>query len=134
MNDWIRQLHVDAAAKVAAELVKPLPDDKHEIGGDDTFDPWALFPCFYGSYSSEFDETALEVLHNLQCARDGYWESQTLETLPHHMFREVLCRANLCDYGASPRVCFATPNFGQMLDELSEKWAAFSAIQWGVRE
>lgn len=130
----IRDAQEKAAAKVRAELDKPLPAD--EYGGDDTFDPWALFPSLYGSYSQAFDQMALDVLRSLALASADNWdeaiEMQRRETLAHEMFREMLCTAELCDYGSSPRVCFANHDtFAPLLPELIAKWEAYSQVQWG---
>lgn len=126
--EWLRQQEQDAADKVKVALAKPLCLD--DVPDSSEFDPWEIFPCFYGSYSKEFDDVALAVLRNLKIGRDGYREEQTPEALPHHMFREVLCTSNLCDYGTSPRVCFTNEPFGVVLDGLIDKWEAHSAIRW----
>ena len=115
----------------ADELLKimslPLPKDCEDCGMDGIFDPWNIFPMFYGSYCSSFDDMAIKVLENI---RDGEFED---ETLAHEMFREVLCTMNLCDYGTSPRVCFASQEFHKMIPELVQKWKDYSAIWWQVR-
>lgn len=130
--NWIIEKQDTAAEKVRAELAKPLADDRYMQGGDDTFDPWALFPYLYGSYSKAFDDMALGVLRHLQfAAEDRYdaiiWQQ---ETLAHEMFREMLCTADLCDYGSSPRVCFATEAFKDILPALIAKWQDYSAMYW----
>ena len=113
------QADQDAAALVAAELAKPLPTEQWEEGCDEFFDPWNLFHSVYGSYSSDFDDMAILVLSNLhQRNFDG-------EGLAHHMFREMLCTAHLCDYGTSPRVCFPTTDFRPLLPALLEKWQRY---------
>ena len=112
----------EAAEKVAALL--DLPIDEFAMGGEGTFDPWELFPCLYGSYSSDFDECAIAVLTELI---DG---NKQREDLGAEMFREMLCTAALCDYGSSPRVCFPTEDFRPLLPRLIEKWREFSALQW----
>jgi hypothetical protein len=130
---WLEDAEHVAAEKVRAELAKPLPVDQYEIGGDDTFDPWALFPCLYGSYSQAFDDMALLVLRNMELARQDRYDEQDWagEGLAHEMFREMLCNAELCNYGTSPRVCFVNREFGEMLPELIAKWEAFSEVHWG---
>ncbi len=127
----IRDREQAAADKVRSELAKPLPQDEDELGAEGTFDPWALFPSLYGTYSQAFDDMALLVLRNLQLAAEGRWDEQNrAEELAHEMFREMLCNSELCDYGSSPRVCFATEPFKSVLPDLIAKWEAFSHIHW----
>lgn len=135
--NWIAKRQGEAVAKIRAELAKPVADAP-ELVCDDTFDPWELFPAIYGSYSADFDWTMLDVLRALRLAAEGDWDSamamQREETLAHHIFREMLCTADLCDYGTSPRVCFATEPFKAALPELISKWEAYSLMQWGKPE
>lgn len=130
MTSWILERQAKAVKKVKAELTKPLPADENDMH-DGTFDPWDMFPI-YGSYSSEFDDMALTVLRNLERAAQGKWDEQTPESLPHHIFREMLCVMELCDYGTSPRVCFANPGFEEVLPELIAKWEAYYVNVWGA--
>jgi hypothetical protein len=115
----------DAADKVRAALALPVPESADDCGTEGFFDPWEIFPCFYGSYSGAFDQLALEVLRRVRDRRFGP------EELSHEMFREYLCRHNLCDYGTSPKGCFPTLAFDPLLPELIEKWAAYSLVFWG---
>jgi hypothetical protein len=112
----------EAAEKVAAELRKPLAESAEENFGPDNFDPWELFPLF-GSYSSDFDEMAIEVLKGLD-------ENNPRSDLAAEMFREILCKMHLCDYGTSPRACFPTQEFRVLLPEFIAKWEAYSKLQW----
>jgi len=91
------------------------------------FDPWEVFDCFYGSYSSEFDDMAIEVLEAIQ--RGQF----TNEPLSHQMFREVLCHYGLCDYGTSPRGCFPDwgSGFAELLPDLIAKWKQYRDVEWG---
>jgi hypothetical protein len=73
---------------------------------------------------------ALTVLRNIQRNCEGVWGEGEPEGLAHEMFREMLCTAELCDYGTSPRVCFANEPFKALLPQLIEKWEAYSAAQW----
>ena len=121
----------EAAKAVFAQLAKPLPKDEHDLH-DATFDPWELFPAVYGGYSQAFDDMALEVLQSIQLAAEGRWDDidYERETLAHELFREMLCTADLCEYGSSPRTCFGTEAFKPVLPDLIEKWRAYSAIVW----
>lgn len=130
---WIDERQKAAAAKVRAEVGKPVADEPI-LTCDETFDPWSLFPAIYGTYSSDFDQTMLEVLRALQLVSEDDWDAafamQRREGLAHHIFREMLCTSDLCDYGSSPRTCFPTLPFRQVLPDFIAKWEAFSAMQW----
>lgn len=125
--NWITEKENQAADKVREVLDAPLPEFRGEVGMDGTFDPWRIFPSLYGSYSSEFDGLALAVLEDL---RDG---THIRDDLANEMLREMLCTANLCDYGTSPRVCFPTEPFKALLPDLIEKWKAYAVLQWGEK-
>jgi hypothetical protein len=86
-----------ARAQLDAMLAKPpIPANDDPYSDGECFDPWDLFPSVYGSYSSDFDEMAIEVLKDL---RDG---THARTDLAAEMFREMLCTTGLCDYGTSP--------------------------------
>lgn len=115
----------DAAAAVARMLEKPAPPAGEEMYDHAAhFDPWDLFPSLYGTYSSDFDELALDVLTDV---RDRTFHR---DDLAGKMFREMLCTAGLCAYGTSPRTCFPTPEFEPLLPRLVEKWAEYARITW----
>jgi hypothetical protein len=118
----------EAAEKVARLIALPLPADRHCLGNEGEFDPWGLFPSLYGSYNREFDDLAIGVLCDI---RNGVSDGQR-DDLAAEMFREMLCTSGLCDYGSSPRVCFPTEHFREMLPALIEKWRAYSQIVWGA--
>lgn len=101
----------------------PIPADGMYSDGE-CFDPWELFPSLYGSYSEEFDDMAIEVLSDI---RDG---THGRTDLAAEMFREMLCTMGLCDYGTSPRVCFASGTFKDKLPRLIERWREYSEIHW----
>jgi len=115
----------EAAARVTALLALPMPESADMLGVEGEFDPWKLFPCLFGSYDGAFDKCAIEVLCEV---RDG---ARHRDDLAADMFREMLCTANLCDYGTSPRVCFATTQFRELLPALIERWRAYSELHWG---
>jgi hypothetical protein len=112
----------DKAEKDAANKVKELIEQP-----DDEFDPWELFPSLYGSYSAAFDLMAVEVLQNIAVMKIGKYE-----TIAHEMFREMLCNLYLCDYGGSPRGCFATRDFQPLIEPLIKKWAHYVKKQWDI--
>ena len=114
----------EAAAFLETLLAKPpIPEDEAYSDGE-CFDPWDLFPALYGSYSKAFDDMAVEVLSDI---RDGTFKRTDLAS---EMFRGMLCTRGLCDYGTSPRVCFAATTFKPKLPLLIERWREYSAIQW----
>jgi hypothetical protein len=121
-----------AIAELRRQLELPVigRDDPQHWSVEETFDPWEIFPMFYGSYDSEFDDMAIEVL---EAVREGNFRD---EPLSHRMFREVLCTSDLCDYGTSPRGCF--PNwdtrFAEVLPRLIEKWKQYRSAEWGDDE
>lgn len=119
---WNQRVEREAAEKIAALLALPVPESPHD-GGAGVFDPWDIFPL-YGSYSSDFDECALDVLRELQAG------VKVRDDLGAEMFREMLCKLHLCSYGTSPRGCFPTESFREQLPAFVEKWAAYSAVQW----
>jgi hypothetical protein len=120
---WCERVDREAGDRLAALLALPMPEGEYDIGSEGTFDPWGLFPL-YGSYSSDFDQCAIDVL----CELDANEKHRT--DLAAEMFREMLCNLNLCDYGTSPRVCFPTRQFRALLPTLIERWRAYSALQW----
>jgi hypothetical protein len=125
MTDWIRQKHDAAAERVRKALALPDPEHKDDIGDIDFFDPWELFPCLYGVYSGAFDACAIDVLCEI---RDG---ARNRDDLGADMFREMLCTADLCEYGTSPRVCFPTQQFKVHLPELIQRWRGYAQLKWG---
>ena len=104
----------------------PIPEDGAYSDGE-CFNPWDLFPSLYGSYSSAFDEMAIAVLTDI---RDGTFKRDDLAS---EMFREMLCTLGLCDYGTSPRVCFASTRFKVTLPRLIERWREYADIYWKQR-
>ena len=125
----------EAAEKVAALLRRRMPENSDDVGipsrpdgsfheEDAAFDPWDMFPI-YGSYSGDFDECAIDVLQGML---DRNREHRA--DLAANMFREMLCIMGLCNYGTSPRYCFPSTRFREMLPELVEKWRAYSKIMW----
>lgn len=121
--DHIRKAESEAVAALREWADLPVPMDNWELGSEGVFDPWDFFGM-YGSYSSEFNDLAIGVLTDI---RDRVF---TDRGLAGEMFREMLCFKNLCDYGTSPRVCFATQPFREVLPMLIEKWTAYNAVMW----
>lgn len=121
MNFYEKRERV-AIEALDALLAKPaIPKDGMCSDGE-CFDPWDLFPCLFGSYDSAFDDMAIEVLTEILNRRR--------EDLAADMFREMLCTASLCDYGTSPRSCFAIPAFRERLPQFIERWREYSKILW----
>lgn len=90
----------------------------------DSFDPWEPFQL-YGSYSSEFDDMAIRVLTDIQNSEfDNHG-------LADEMFREMLCYLDFCEYGTSPRVCFAYGEFKELLPQYISKWKEYYKVRWG---
>ena len=125
MSDWTK--HEKAASdKVKAAMDKGLPPDRDEIYSSQFFDPWRdVIGCMYGDYNSEFDDCALGVLRDLRDQRTAW-----ILDLSSEMFREVLCNLSLCSYGTSPRSCFPTESFAELLPSLIDMWQARSEMLW----
>jgi hypothetical protein len=119
----ITELNQNAAAKVREILDRPAAEAR-ELQSIHDFDPWDIFPALYGSYDSDFDDCAIDVLTEL---RDG---EKRRDDLGAEMLREMLCVANLCDYGTSPRFCFPTSEFKALLPELIDKWCSYRNQHW----
>ena len=124
----MEEMHFQRAQREAGEKLRQLmafpdPSNEHEIGNAEFFDPWDFFPL-YGSYSSDFDQLAIDVLDELIEGK------KVRDDLAAEMFREILCNLELCDYGTSPRVCFPTSQFASMIVELRDRWMKFSALSW----
>lgn len=123
--NFYEQSEIESCTKLAALLDLPsIPGGDEMYSDGECFNPWDLFPCLYGSYSSAFDSMAIEVLSNI---RDGKFEDDDLAC---EMFREMLCCASFCDYGTSPRVCFASGGFRPLLPKLIERWKEYAALKW----
>ena len=126
MTDWITERNEKAASIVKAALAKPAPKSEDDLGTD-FFDPWEdIFehPQLYGNYSAEFDICAVDILEELLA------HEFKRNDLGAYMFREILCRNSLCDYGTSPRTCFVTTEFERVLPELIAKWKDYSKAHW----
>ena len=124
MEHW-QEVEIKASQRVADALRLPLPKTEDLLGVVGEFDPWDLFPAVYGSYDSEFDRCAIEILCEV---RDGVRGRRDLAA---DFFREMLCTASLCDYGTSPRGCFPSSSFKPLLEPLIKKWRGYSLIAWG---
>lgn len=119
------QLEAVSAARIREILSRPMSESEDMLGMDGEFDPWDIFPSIYGSYSSEFDKCALDVLCDL---RD---DTHLRSDLASEIIREMLCVDHLCAYGTSPRVCFPTQEFRELLPELIAKWRRYTILAWG---
>lgn len=121
----IMKIEREASERVAALLALPMPERADMLGLEDEFDPWRLLPSLYGSYSSEFDKLAIEVLCDIRDVEPRRTD------LAAEMFREMLCTTNLCTYGTSPRCCFPTTEFRRLLPALIERWRSYAELAWG---
>lgn len=113
-----------AACQVQTLLDKPLPKQGEPLT-DEHGNPWDLFPAVYGTYSSSFDDCAINVLQEL------IHGEKDRDDLGAEMFREFLCTAGLCNYGTSPRFCFPTQEFKPLLPQLLQRWRDYYRYQWG---
>ena len=124
---YYQKVQREAAERLEALLALPIMSEFGPGDADDEFDPWRIFDCVYGSYSGDFDTTAIEVLEDFS---QEDWQ-QKRRTLAHEMVREMLCVKKLCEYGTSPRCCWPTRNFAPLVPKLIDKWKAHYEAQWG---
>lgn len=121
--NYYEKIEAESIAELKKLLAKPVSADM----SSEDFDPWDIFP-FYGSYSSDFDEMALETLTDIL---NGTYLARKEFELGREMFREILCNKELCEYGTSPRTCWANESFKELLPEYIDKWRHYFKLQWG---
>lgn len=130
MTDWIEEEKAKAEARLRAVLDKPWdapPRDDGIFYQDDNFNPWDLFDCVYGSYSSTFDDCAIDVLTEIRDSKKIRYD------LGAEMFREMLCTQDFCEYGSSPRVCFWNLD-PALLVRLLDRWTEYRDREWHADE
>ncbi len=116
-----------SASRLLHELLaKPLPTERMHFGDPEFFDPWDLFPSLYGSYSSAFDDCAIQVLEDISNVSD---DTIQRDDLASQMLREMLCTAGICGYGISPRACFPAVD-PDLFQSLIDKWKGYYAAMW----
>lgn len=126
-ESWYDKKEREATEELTALLKLPVEEQVHS----QSFDPWRPFEkALYGSYSSEFDNMALAVLDDLL---HGTYNARDYG-LAQEMFREILCTKGLCEYGTSPRSCWALPTFKELLPEYIAKWKEYYKLQWGTSD
>jgi len=127
VSDWLAQRTLEVEAKLKAALSKPLeasPRPDGAIYGEDEFDPWFdVVTGVYGSYDSDFDACAIEVLIEIRN------REKQRHDLGAEMFREMLCFQDLCCYGTSPRYCYWDVE-RSLLDDLITKWLEWYKHTW----
>ena len=120
--------NLEAFERVKKCLLLPDANNRLEASCNGVFfNPYdALFPSLYGCYSSDFDVVAIESL------REVYSVDHTshFDSLPRKMFKEMLCKQDLCDYGTSPRGCFAIRQFQEILPEVISRFEHYHRIYW----
>lgn len=124
--DHLQKVEAEARAKLLAVLEKPFVAQPRDDGctyDEDEFDPWQLFTDIYGSYSSEFDQCAIDVLSEMI---DG---KKKRHDLASEMFREMLCANDYCEYGTSPRACFWNHD-KEILQQLIDRWMDYYVKRW----
>lgn len=124
MKNYYEKLEEDSMKKVRKMLKRPI--DYYDEIGIKGFDPWEIFPI-YGSYSSEFDDMAIDTLTDIL---NGTFKTGDKYGLSQEIFREMLCNMGLCNYGTSPRTCFANESFMNVLPEYINKWKEYYKLQW----
>jgi hypothetical protein len=131
MDQW-EEVQRKAAERLGVILDRPLFDDP-QMGDADDFDPWDIFNnTVYGSYSSHFDKLAIACLEGVR-DRLSARETAAKHDMPElavEMLYEMLCCADLCEYGSSPRIPWVTAHAKPMWQPLIDKWKAYSSLQW----
>ena len=114
--------------RISEWIARPLPVEVLDTSSRRYFDPWeALSLPLYGSYSSSFDQCAIQVLEGFSLPY-----GIRRDDLASEMFREMLCVKDLCDYGSSPRACFPIDEFKSILPDLISRWKVYYFARWGV--
>lgn len=123
--------NTEALERVKKWLALPDANNKVEVSCyGEYFDPYeALFPHLYGSYSSDFDVAAIESLREVYLVE----HAPHFASLPHKMFKEMLCKQDLCDYGTSPRGCFAIQPFQEILPEVITRFEHYHKVYWSEK-
>jgi hypothetical protein len=115
-----------AIERVKENLSRPDISNKNDASVlGEFFDPWeALFPHLYGSYSNDFGRIAIESLKEVMTV------SYLLhfDSLPHKMYKEMLCVQELCEYGVSPRGCFAEIEFAEIIEDVIRRFEHYEMV------
>jgi hypothetical protein len=119
-----------AIERVKENLARPDISDQNEASVvGEFFDPWeALFPHLYGGYSNDFGQVAIESLKEVMTVS----HLPHFDSLPHKMFKEMLCVQELCEYGVSPRGCFPEREFGEIIEEFIRRFEHYEKVKWNV--
>lgn len=132
MAHW-DETQLTTAIALRIYLDRPLSDDPQAVDAGD-FDPWEIFgKAVYGSYNSDFDRLAIACLEGVR-DRNSASETAAKNDLPElavEMFYEMLCRAELCEYGTSPKNPWLTAHAEPLWPALIDKWKAYSTLHWG---
>lgn len=126
MTGYYEKIEKESIEELKKILAKPV-DFNSELGVEE-FDPWEIFPL-YGSYSSAFDDMAIATLTDIL---EGTYNAPKDYELASEMFREMLCKKELCGYGTSPRSCWANQSFKDLLPGYIEKWKQYYKLNWGT--
>lgn len=112
--------------KKVAEIIAPNAED----GDGDYWDPWDVLGLHCLSYNSEIDRDAINVLQGIQdklyCTDIA--EKYAMSSSHVELLQSIFCSANWCEYGTSPRACFAIDRDG--FPALIAAWEAYYARQW----
>jgi hypothetical protein len=111
--------------------------------GEDYYDPWTAMRIHCGGYGSEVDLDVIRVLRAIAVGSRNCIEGlegpkgyvtdiaeQTGMSASHvELIQYMLCSADWCDYGTSPRGCF--PNWDGDFEALIAAWEKYYEQQWG---
>lgn len=99
-----------------ANILKDLADPEY-------FAPiWQVIECNCGGYNGELDDLLFAVLYDLKHEKEGIFQNDKKHQNYVELVNYILCSADICEYGTSPRFCWLT-QYGEKVLELYEKQA-----------
>lgn len=115
--------------KMIVDVIAPNAED---FGGE-YWDPWGALNLRCLSYNAQIDQDAINVLQGIQDKLYCTDIAERYSMSPAHveLLQGIFCSANWCEYGTSPRACFAMDREG--FPNLIAAWKDFYHRQW-VRE
>lgn len=109
--------------------------NSYDQEGNEYYNPWNAMGVHCGGYGGDVDWDIIRVLRIIGGPRESsrYNLDIAKETglAPNHveLIQYLLCSADWCDYGTSPRGCF--PNYGNDFAALIAAWEGYYVHHWG---
>jgi hypothetical protein len=115
--------------KPVSEIIAPNAEDEN----GDYWDPWESLGLNCCSYNSEIDQQAIDVLRLIGKPEFTYCDdiAETVGLAPAHveLFQGIFSSAGWCEYGTSPRGCWAIDRKG--FPALIAAWESYYERKWG---